>query len=186
MVVRLKHVEITDWDEESLKISMKTLASWSVHALRTRPCILSCLFKSFTHIVHRERDHMVIWNNRGFHARHGVVFLEAVLYSFGSSASLGMSRLGLRFVIHNRLQALPHTTSVGAGVIGFHLRFILSFCTFDVSSEVVACFLVCVHFYVLFLVSGSSSLLPIVDIAWFGFVRIVTVGMMSSMHTPPL
>ena len=37
MVVCLKHVGITDSDRERLKMSVKTLASWSVHARRTHP-----------------------------------------------------------------------------------------------------------------------------------------------------
>ena len=37
MVVCLKHVGITDSDRERLKMSVKTLASWSAHALNTRP-----------------------------------------------------------------------------------------------------------------------------------------------------
>ena len=37
MVVCLKHVGITDSVRERLKMSVKTLASWSVHALSTRP-----------------------------------------------------------------------------------------------------------------------------------------------------
>ena len=35
--VCLKHVGITDSDRERLNMSVKTLASWSVHALSTRP-----------------------------------------------------------------------------------------------------------------------------------------------------
>ena len=37
MVVCLKHVGITDSDRERLKMSVKTLASWSAHARSTRP-----------------------------------------------------------------------------------------------------------------------------------------------------
>ena len=37
IVVCLKHVGITDSDRERLKMSVKTLASWSVHARSTRP-----------------------------------------------------------------------------------------------------------------------------------------------------
>jgi hypothetical protein len=37
MVVCLKHVGITDWIRERLKMSVKTLASWSVHALSMHP-----------------------------------------------------------------------------------------------------------------------------------------------------
>ena len=36
MVVCLKHVGITDSDRERLTMSVKTLASWSVHARSTR------------------------------------------------------------------------------------------------------------------------------------------------------
>ena len=37
MVVCLKHVGITDSDRERVKMSVKTLASWSVHACSTHP-----------------------------------------------------------------------------------------------------------------------------------------------------
>ena len=37
MVVCLKHVGITDSDMDRLKMSMKTLASWSAHAHSTHP-----------------------------------------------------------------------------------------------------------------------------------------------------
>ena len=37
MVVCLKHVGITDSDRERLKMSAKTLASWSAHAHSTHP-----------------------------------------------------------------------------------------------------------------------------------------------------
>ena len=37
MVVCLKHVGITDSDRERLKMSVKTLASWSAHARSTSP-----------------------------------------------------------------------------------------------------------------------------------------------------
>ena len=41
MVVCLKHIGITDSDRERLKMSVKTLASWSAHAHSTRPGNLS-------------------------------------------------------------------------------------------------------------------------------------------------
>ena len=37
VVVCLKHVGIIDSDSERLKMSVKTLASWSAHARSTRP-----------------------------------------------------------------------------------------------------------------------------------------------------
>jgi hypothetical protein len=37
MVVCLEHVGITDSDREMLKMSVKTLASWSAHVGSTRP-----------------------------------------------------------------------------------------------------------------------------------------------------
>ena len=37
MVVCLKHVDITDSVRDRLKMSVKTLASWSAHDLNTRP-----------------------------------------------------------------------------------------------------------------------------------------------------
>ena len=39
MVVILKHVVITDWDMERLKMTVNMPASCSAHALRTRPGI---------------------------------------------------------------------------------------------------------------------------------------------------
>ena len=65
MMVCLKHVGITDSDRERLKMSVKTLASWSAHARSTRPgnpsgpaalCMLTCL-KGLTHTGCRECDH---------------------------------------------------------------------------------------------------------------------------------
>ena len=58
----MKHVGITDSDRERLKMSVKTLASWSAHALSTRPGNLSSLvnvdlFKGLAHICYGERDH---------------------------------------------------------------------------------------------------------------------------------
>jgi hypothetical protein len=41
MVVSFKHVGISDCDKERLKMSEKTFAIWSVHALRTHPGIPS-------------------------------------------------------------------------------------------------------------------------------------------------
>ena len=37
MVFCLKYVDITDWVRERLKMSVKTLTSWSANAMRKRP-----------------------------------------------------------------------------------------------------------------------------------------------------
>ena len=37
MVALLKHVGTADWDKDLLNMSVNTPASWSAHALRTRP-----------------------------------------------------------------------------------------------------------------------------------------------------
>ena len=42
MVVCLKHVGITDSVWDRLKMSVKTLASWSAHARSTRPFVFAC------------------------------------------------------------------------------------------------------------------------------------------------
>ena len=62
MVVCLKHVGITDSDRERLKMLVKTLASWSVHAWSTSPGNVD-LFKGFTHIGYGEHDHTVVRNS---------------------------------------------------------------------------------------------------------------------------
>ena len=75
-MVCLKHVGITDSVEnveDRLKMSVKTLDSWSAHALSTRPGNLSGLvnadlFKGLTHIGYGERDHTVIQNGWCSHA----------------------------------------------------------------------------------------------------------------------
>ena len=41
MVVILKHVRITDWDKERLKMTVNMPGSCSAHALRTPPGIAS-------------------------------------------------------------------------------------------------------------------------------------------------
>jgi hypothetical protein len=66
MVVCSKHVGITESGRERLKISGKTLASWSAHARSTRPGNPSVdvdLFKDLNHISCREREHKVIKNS---------------------------------------------------------------------------------------------------------------------------
>uniref|UniRef100_A0A4W5KU33 Inactive rhomboid protein n=1 Tax=Hucho hucho TaxID=62062 RepID=A0A4W5KU33_9TELE len=70
MVVCLKHVGITDSDRERLKISGKTLASWSVHARSTHPgnpsgLVNVDLFKGLTHIGCGVRDHTAFRNMAG-------------------------------------------------------------------------------------------------------------------------
>ena len=58
MVVGLKHVGITDWDKARLKMSVKTLGSWFVQALRARPGIPSGPGGlGFTHIGHEAKSH---------------------------------------------------------------------------------------------------------------------------------
>ena len=74
MMVCLKHVGIADSVRERLKMSVKTLASWSVHALSTRPgnpsgpVGLFNLFEGFTHIGYGEEDYIVIQDSWCSHA----------------------------------------------------------------------------------------------------------------------
>ena len=61
MVVCLKHVGITDSDRERLKMSVKTLASWSSHSRSTHPGnpsgpVFVDLFEGLTHIGCGERE----------------------------------------------------------------------------------------------------------------------------------
>ena len=70
MVVCLNHVGITDPDRERLKMSVKTLASWSEHARSTRPgnpsgLVNVDLFNGLTHVGYRELDHTVVRNRHG-------------------------------------------------------------------------------------------------------------------------
>ena len=88
MVVCFKHVGIMDSDRERLKMSVKTLASWSAHAhstCRGNPSGLVNvdLFKGLTHIGCRDRDH----------AYFSVICLEASIEVSGRLVSLGSSRL---------------------------------------------------------------------------------------------
>ena len=55
----------------------------------------------------------------------------------------GQLMAGIHFVICESLQALPHPTSVRAGVVGFDLSPVLMLCLFDGSSEGVAEYLIC-------------------------------------------
>ena len=56
--------------------------------------------------------------------------------------SLGQLLAVLPFVVCNSLQALPHPTSVGAGVVLFDLSPVSMLCLFDGSSEGIAGFLI--------------------------------------------
>ena len=68
MDVCLKHVGIIDSDRKSLKMSVKTVSSWSAHARSARPgnpsgvngLVNVDLFKGLTHIGCGERDHTVV------------------------------------------------------------------------------------------------------------------------------
>jgi hypothetical protein len=88
MVVSLKHVDIPVWDKERLNISVKTLASWSAHALMNTlwysGLVIVNLFKHFTHIGYGERD-LSHLGKQGLSRK--------AWSSFGSSASLGNSWL---------------------------------------------------------------------------------------------
>ena len=64
----------------------------------------------------------------------------------------------LPFVVCNGLQALPHTMSVGDGVVRFDLSPVLTLCLFDGSSEDISGFLISFQVRVPLLESGSSSL----------------------------
>ena len=59
-MVCLKHVGITDWVRERLKMSVKTFASWSAHVQSTGPgnlsgpsalCMLTCLKVLLTSVM---------------------------------------------------------------------------------------------------------------------------------------
>ena len=58
----LKHVGITDSDKEMLKMSAKTLSSWSAHALKNDPwySVWPSGLTSLTHVGHGERNHTVV------------------------------------------------------------------------------------------------------------------------------
>jgi hypothetical protein len=62
---------------------------------------------------------------------------------------------GFPFVVHKSLQALPHLTSVRAGVVGFNLSPVLTLCLFDGSSEGIAGFLISVRISVPLIESSS-------------------------------
>jgi hypothetical protein len=85
MVVCLKHVGITDSYRERLKMSVKTLVSWSAHARITHPGNLSLpcslvnvgLSKGLSHIGYREFDHTVFRYSWCSHACFSVILLKA-------------------------------------------------------------------------------------------------------------
>ena len=85
---------------------------------------------------------------------------------------------GFPFVIRDIFEALPHPTSIRAGVVGFHLSPVLTLCLFDGLSEGIARYLIRVR------VSSSfeAAALAFSHGFWFGYVRTVTVGTTSSMH----
>ena len=87
----------------------------------------------------------------------------------------------LPFVVCNSLQALPHPTSIGAGVAQFDLSLVLTLCLFDVSSEGIAGFLISFWFRVPLLESDSSTLYISADVACNPWL-LDGVGTMSSMH----
>jgi hypothetical protein len=65
MVVCLKHVGITDSVRDGLKMSVKTLASWSEHAWSTHPgnpsgLVNVELFKGLTSVLSRSRTVQLI------------------------------------------------------------------------------------------------------------------------------
>ena len=64
----------------------------------------------------------------------------------------------LPFVVCNGLQALPHPSSVRAGVVRFDLSPVLTLCLFDGSEEGIAGFLISFRVRVPLLESGSSNL----------------------------
>ena len=71
MMVCFKQVGITDSDRESLKMSVKTLASWSAacseytswYSVWPSDLVNVDLFKGLTHIGYGEGDHTVIRNS---------------------------------------------------------------------------------------------------------------------------
>ena len=94
---------------------------------------------------------------------------------------------GFPFVVCNSLQALPHPTSVRAGVVGFNLNPVLMHCLFDGSSEGIAGFLIGAQLVsrslkAAALAFSSMWMLPVIQGFWLRYVRTVTVGTTSSMH----
>ena len=57
-------------------MSVKTLVSWSTHALSTHPVNVD-MFKGLAHISHGERDNTVVRNSWCSHARVSAACLEA-------------------------------------------------------------------------------------------------------------
>ena len=92
---------------------------------------------------------------------HGSVLLASkrAYKVFSLSGRLaGQLTAAFLFVIHDSSQALPHRTSVRAGVVGFNLSPVLTLCLFHGSSEVVAGFPISVRISVPLLENSSCSL----------------------------
>ena len=81
------------------------------------------------------------------------------ILSQGTVAHLVGSRHvdGFPFAVHNNFQALPHPTSVKAGVVAFNLNPILTLCLSDGSLEGIAGFLISFRVRVSLLESVSST-----------------------------
>ena len=146
-------------------MSVKTLASWTAHDLSTRPgnpsgpaalrmlTRLKVLFTSAT-----ECYPIVIQNNWCSCACFSVAYLEAsikYIQLVWQAHVTGQLASGFPFVVHNSLQALPHQTSVRAGVVGFNLSPVLTLACF---MEGIAGLLISGWVRVLLLESGSSTL----------------------------
>ena len=85
-------------------------------------------------------------------------------------------------VIRDSLQALPRLASIRAGVVGFDFSPVLTLCLFDGLSEGVAGFLLSVRMKAAAVAFTSVQMLPVIHGFWLGYVRIVTVGTMTSMY----
>ena len=95
----------------------------------------------------------------------------------------GQPSSGFPFVVRNSFQALPHLTSVRAGVVGFNLNPVLVLCLFDGSSQGIGGFLINIRsLKAADLAFSTMRMLPVIHGFWLGYVRTVTVGTTSSMH----
>jgi hypothetical protein len=87
-----------------------------------------------------------------------VLFLLTRAYRCSLARVTGQLSAVLPFVACNGLQALPHPTRVGDGVVRLDLSPVLTLCLFDGSSEEIAGFLISFRVRVRLLESRSSSL----------------------------
>ena len=107
------------------------------------------LFKGLSHIGYGERDQTVV--------RAGTQLVLSCMLVWYARVT-GQLAAVLSFVVHNSLHALPHPTSVRAGVVGFNLSSVLTLCLFDGLLEGIGGFLISVRVRVPLLESGKSAL----------------------------